>query len=121
MHTVYYNNVKYQLYGYEINWHKLHRDGDLPAYTSILGTKRWYKNGKCHRSGDKPAVIYGNGNVGWYKNDEYYHDFNLKNLIFLQSFIKILFHNKFNKLIWSPNNIAGTFTKKQLYKLVSEN
>jgi hypothetical protein len=138
MIIAYYNNIAYLVNSGDIKWHELYRDNDLPvviwsngtdtwfigenlhrdndkpAKIWLNGTKEWFKNGKRHREGNNPAIIFNNGRKEWYKNDKHYNNFKLNYLFFLQSLIKILFHIKFNKILWSPKYIAGNFTKKQL-------
>jgi hypothetical protein len=143
MALAYYNNVKYKIWDYDvINWEELHRDNDEPAliyscYEDLKewfihgkyhrendkparmwgnGACEWYKNGLCHRDGNKPAYI-GKDGIGWFKNNNYYNNFKLQNLVFLQMFFKLLFHFKYNKIIWSPNDLGGKFTKYQLFLL----
>ena len=93
-----------------------HRENDKPARMWGNGACEWYKNGLCHRDGNKPAYI-GKDGIGWFKNNNYYNNFKLQNLVFLQMFFKLLFHFKYNKIIWSPNDLGGKFTKYQLFLL----
>jgi hypothetical protein len=125
MFTYYYNNVEYQTdtnHYITIKYSKLHRDNDLPAIIWPKGSREWFKRGKCHRDGNKPAIIWiaNNGkfqSFEWWKNDKRYQSFNLENLISLQIFIKVLYHVRFNKFIWSPNNLGGKVVKQQLLLL----
>ncbi len=68
MYTVYHNNIKHNVFFYNIEWSRLHRDGDLPAIICASGSQQWYKNGSCHRNGDLPAIIWADGSHAWYKN-----------------------------------------------------
>src|ERR1700757_5188039 len=127
MNTVYYNNIKHIVNKYsEIKFEELHRDGDLPALVDWSDDKFWYKNGiahrdndlpayigfqgcewvyngKYHREGNYPAIIWNDGIRDWYKNDKWYSRFKFEDLIFLQIYIKMIFHFRFNKNLWSPN------------------
>ena len=61
MIQVYYDNVLHNVnHTHEIEYSRLHRDGDKPAMIFTDGSKSWYKNGQRHREGDEPAVIYAN-------------------------------------------------------------
>jgi hypothetical protein len=146
MTTVYYNNVKFKVAWLDnIKYHLLHRDEDKPAIIWPSGQVEYYKNGKCHREGNKPAVAIGHCQK-WYKHGvrqrwgilphyinsfnqfnqnvkiEVYHGgkfyyFYEKQFVLLQIFIKIFFHFRYNKLIWSPNYLGGKFVKKQILSL----
>jgi hypothetical protein len=143
MIIVYYDNVKHEIANSdEIIYYKLHRAGDLPSLILQDGTRYWYKNGQLHRDEDKPAVISNEGSkhwfknnlrhregnkpaVIWYDNDQWwykhnkrYRRFKLQDLFFLQMCIKIFFHFKRNKFIWSPKYLGGKFTKKQLLAML---
>jgi hypothetical protein len=106
---------------------KRHREGDLPSITSIAsategsiwsdGLKYWYKNGKQHRDGNLPAVIWDDTHHSWYKNDKCYYRFDLRKMIYIQTCLKLFFHFKRNKFLWSPNNLGGKFTKNQILLL----
>jgi hypothetical protein len=119
-------------YGWRKNGNR-HRDNDAPAFIATLYNKaiscRWYKNNKIHRDRDNPAemdllatpalpsVVDNNIIVNWWKNDKHYKKFELIKLKYLQVFIILIFICKTNKIIWSPKNLAGKFTKKQIYSL----
>jgi antitoxin component YwqK of YwqJK toxin-antitoxin module len=60
---------------------QLHRDGDLPAFVSADGDKKWYKEGKLHRDGDLPAVIHGDGTKFWFKNGKVHRDGDLPAMV----------------------------------------
>ena len=75
-HFKYYNRYR------TIDFTKLHRDGDLPAYIKRyddgnLEYERYYKHGKLHRDGDKPAeleyynYVFNSGNES-IMNEVYY-------------------------------------------------
>jgi hypothetical protein len=140
---VYYDNIPYDVYAYnEINFNKLHREGDLPAivfsngqrewfkygvrhrenglpaYIGCLGSKEWYIKGQLHREGDLPAIIWSDSTIILCKHGKKYQKFNLTKLFWLQTCIKILYFILKNKQIWHPNNIAGKYTKNQIYKLL---
>jgi hypothetical protein len=103
-------------------WYKndlLHREGDKPAVIYYHGLQEWYINGKLHRDGDNPAFIRPNGTQKWCKNGNIYENFKLENLINLHFLIRFMYICKTNKIIWSPDKLAGKFTKKQLFKLIS--
>ena len=147
MITVYYNNIKHKIdSSWQIQWENLsrandkptiiwgdgtlywikngflHRDGDKPARIWSDGMQEWYKNGCVHRDGNKPAKIWPKDtHICFYKHGKYYENFILKNLFYLQIMVKLSFYFKRNKFLWSPNNLAGKFTKKQLYKLITIN
>ncbi len=168
MITVYYNNIEHKvLYSSEIEFNKLHRDDDLPAYIGAKGSQFWYENGLLHRDNDKPSIIWDDGSQSWYKKGKSHRDcdfpahiwtngsqewfkngerhrdgdlpafigfigynkiqqwykngqryplFSLK-YILLQYFIRISYISRYNKMIWSPKNIAGIYTKNDLYLL----
>ncbi len=99
---------------------KKHRDNDLPAEIWDGGTQEWYKNGLCHRDGDLPASIWDDETQFWYKNGLLYPLFSLKNILFLQYFIRIRYISRYNKIIWSPNNLAGIYTKNDLYSHINK-
>jgi hypothetical protein len=103
-------------------WNKnglLHREGDKPAIIYYNGIQEWYKNGKMHRDGDNPAFFHPDGRKHWCKNGKVYKNFKLENSIALQLFITFIYSCKTNKNIWSPDKIAGKFTKKQLFNFIS--
>jgi hypothetical protein len=124
----YFDNVKYifksvyermKYYGYNI-----HRAGDKPAYTykcdGQIISQLWYKHNNRHRNGDLPAYIdYENKFTTYYKHGNSYNDFKLIDLINIQRIVKILYFMYKNKFVWSPDNLGGKFTKKQLLGLVS--
>ena len=116
-YTYYYDNIKYITDNiFIIDWGQLHRDDDKPAFIGSIG-QIWFKNGVRHRDGNNPTIIYTDGSRLWVKNDKVYYEFQLNKLLFIQFFIKFLFHLKYNRIVWSPNNLAGKFTKKQLFLL----
>lgn len=51
---------------------KYHSIDDMPAITTVSGTKYWYTNGKLHRddstSGPMPAIEYKDGTKRYFKN-----------------------------------------------------
>ncbi len=52
------------------SWYKngeIHRDGDEAAVILPNGSRYWYMNGKLHRSDDKPAIVKADGSQYWYK------------------------------------------------------
>ncbi len=92
MNIVYYYNVKHNVNSYyDIEWHKLHRDGDLPAIILDDRTQMWYKNGLCHRDSligadrvhrDLPSIIWNNGGTReWYRNGLKHRDGDLPAVI----------------------------------------
>ena len=74
MFHVYYDNVLHVVAKYEIEYSRLHREGDLPAYIDAYGSKFWYKNGQLHREGDLPAIISIDGSKHWYKNNQLHRE-----------------------------------------------
>lgn len=146
---VYYDNVKYKItsnFGnVRIQTCLLHRDGDLPAVIWKDGSKHWWKNGSRHRDGNLPAIINNDGRILWYVNGlrhringpavyeknmfttciiwyikgKNYVFFDPSYLRFLQLFIKIIFFNKYNKLIYHPESLAGKVTKCNLFLFFS--
>jgi hypothetical protein len=127
----YFNNIKYVYKSYferdlAEQTNVYHRDSDKPAYIYRSKGKiellYWFKHGKIHRDGDLPAAIrlMYNGYVKfhYYKNDNEYHRFIFYKLINIQRMIKIVYFIYKNKFIWSPSNLAGKFTKKQLLAML---
>jgi len=143
MIQVYYNNVLHDVLDNEIEysrlhregdepaiicengskiWYKngqLHRDGDLPAAIYVDGSKIWYKNGQLYRDGDEPAIIYADGSKFWFKNGQLYYKFDLSNLIHLQLFLIFLFNIKKNKRSFHPNYLIGKLIKIDIEKMIS--
>ena len=141
MIQVYYNNVLHDVLDNEIEysrlhregdepaiicengskiWYKngqLHREGDLPAYIDANGNKYWFKNGQYHREGDLPAYIDVNGSKKWYKNDNEYIYFNLPDLFHFQLLLIFMFNIKKNKQSFHPDNLIGKLIKIDLYLL----
>jgi hypothetical protein len=67
----------------------------------------------------------------WVENNNYWGDdrssliiLNIQNMISkfdrIQKIIRMLFYFKKNKLMYSPNNLAGKYTKQQLWKLITQ-
>jgi hypothetical protein len=144
--TVYYDNVKLLIPRDSVEYYKLHRDNDLPAYirsSEIQFYKHgnlhregtapafvsknfvsWWKNGSRHRDGDFPAIISIDQNnvINWtsyYKHNKLFPYFDLSFMISLQILIKIMYFTRYNKFVWSPNNLGGKFIKKQLLELIT--
>jgi hypothetical protein len=124
------NNIEYctitRVWDFVIDKY-LHRDGDLPAYISHeFGDLEWWQNGKLHRDGNKPAVIsYVTKKIIYsiqcWKKGKYYWKFNLSKMFYLQILIRFLYFSYKNKILWSPNNLAGKVTKKQILELFLKN
>ena len=144
MINVYYNNVLHKEFDdYNIEYSRLHREGDLPAIIWKDGSKswckngqphrdgdlpaiiheneskHWYKNGQLHREGDEPAIIYADGRKYWLKNDKCYINFNLSSLIFLQLFLIFTFNNQKNKQAFHPDNLIGKMIKNEIFNFLN--
>ncbi len=52
----------------------MHRNSDLPAVITKLGTKRYYQNNILHRENDRPAVIKFDGCEEWYQHGLVHRD-----------------------------------------------
>ena len=44
-----------------------HREGNLPAYESVLGTTAYFIDGNFHRT-NGPAILHADGSRAWYIN-----------------------------------------------------
>jgi len=94
------DDIKYYVNG------KLHREHNLPAVKSFLGTKEWYKNGELHRDGDLPAVESCFGIKEWYKNGYRHRDNNLPAVEYLDGYKKWYMNGKLmytNDFTWRYN------------------
>lgn len=58
-----------------------HRENDLPAIITELGSRHWYKYGNRHRENDLPAITYRDGESHWFYNGKEHRDNDLPAII----------------------------------------
>jgi hypothetical protein len=83
-------------------------------YNDEIREINWIDWGKPTRCENKSVIIWHDETEEWWKNQY----FDLDYLFLIQNFIKLVFHFKCNKFVWSPNNLAGKFTKSRLLAML---